>query len=536
MSTSDRDTFKLYLPTDGQADISVMDARDNIVYSGGGEVEGTGVLNLKAGVYRVRFDANNKIEEKVLRLAADVDLRSYAPTIVSAAPIEGSSLATEYYAKAAREWSTRLTTKNPLPGTGTSQPAAEFFLFLRTADLEAAKVHGDRLAKDLFLCDASGRNIVEFSTANSTFERKDGWMAFSALAEPGLYRLVYLARGEGREVGISLVPHFQTQVFVVQGEKPLLEGMRVFMERTGAGFQPAGWLPKIADRAMEAFLNRDIRLSKLNEQMLLNGKFDNPIYGLIGAYTLIRRLGDSPSASARSEGDLRLLDKVIENLSSLLPFSMDLLALRVLRAELTYQPMGSRPKVSEPPMFRIGLDALIRAENSESVRFDDDGLIQAVCANRLWDSPWTSWRPLRMLGLAAQRIRFVDHEKRMQFKSRSFTHSEDFEGTVDTAATDGTMTSFESFEPDWIQTAFLEAIDSQLSRQRRKLESADGLPSISRSQFVESIRTTRRLLDRRVRELDELNPLDRSHLLESEWPKIEELFERDGLSFSQLLK
>jgi hypothetical protein len=475
-----RRTFHLRisgLPPD--ANITIYDGRDNAKYSFSGDSSYDHTL--ASGLYTLRGELGGIIKETSIRLDRDLNLvhsktSPLVPQQYSAAPLEGTALSHEYYSDPSSTWSKDVT-RSPIPGS--APPDANIFVFVR-----ARQVGDDppdtNLAADLHLCNADGTIVSSFAPSETKSDPQAGWLALSAQAPSGFYTLEYLG-SPARVVALYLFPGWQTQVFILHHHRLLIEGMRVFLGRPTVGFNVSNdSLALATDLALDFLQNGVTRVPKALMDQLLMGKFENPMLGLVGAYALFRQ----PSAGR----DSLLLDQIIGNLGWLIGSNApDLNAIRVLKAQLFNEPSPSF-QFQVPPMFRAGLEGVIRASIDHPEILPQGGTIEIISTRLLSDSPWSSWEADVSAASAAasnKRIEFIGETAHEDFElaeedegqARTIVPSESFgvPATVFEAPEGSSPTQPEFPAPrpeptpslDWVQTAILDAISAQARRRAR---------------------------------------------------------------------
>jgi hypothetical protein len=122
---------------------------------------------------------------------------------------------------------------------------------------------------------------------------------------------------------------------------------------------------------------------------LLWGKYRNPLFGLLGAHFLIRKLRRDAQPDP---ADLTRLTLVTGNLGDLLGTDApDIVALRLWRALIAKERPAERLP-DEPPLFNVGFQAFIEATawldwRRPDRRFDE------IALGLDGNSPWTLWKP-----------------------------------------------------------------------------------------------------------------------------------------------
>ncbi len=363
--------------------ITVFDGFDRIV----GEIRRGEpqqlTLDLPAGLYTIRSSWGGGFEEKVVRHSGPTQQKALLPSQFSAAPLAGAATSHEYYTRPTEQ----LSRKETAPPIGSG---AALFLFIRASNKDVYK--GQNLAEDLSVINETGGVVCDFSPGQIkriTDDRTDdgaktGWLAYSVQASSGFYFLQF-GGNPPRQVPIQLYPNWQTQIFLTHHGRPLFEGMRIFMARVEQGFHLQGFRPKdeIADAVDKGLIGLQNNLDLLPRQQmrfLLDGKFENPMLGLIGAHLLLRR----------QEFDGAFLNFVFNNLDALLPNSPDVQALRVMAASRS-NIRASIPPMQHPPMLRAGLEGVLAASANQPELLPENGLIESVSTRLYADSPWSSW-------------------------------------------------------------------------------------------------------------------------------------------------
>jgi hypothetical protein len=118
---------------------------------------------------------------------------------------------------------------------------------------------------------------------------------------------------------------------------------------------------------------------------LLNGKFTNPMLGLIGAYALL----------GQPEVDYVRLQVVAQNLRALLPHSADanLISLVANLGGQTVEPAvpSGWPPFDEPPVFAVGTERAVQLAASSDELCPIDSWLTGIAPRRTAGSAWTCW-------------------------------------------------------------------------------------------------------------------------------------------------
>jgi len=376
--------------TSEDARLTVYDGRDEVLAEEVGEVK----LELPRGLYTVRVERAGSTVEKVYRHETSTDLVIDEPLRVSATPVFDTATTHEYYAYTSAEWSGK-DTRSPFAAAGHA-PTGRVFVFLRTLDMQSYR--GENLAAGLRLLDSQGALVSAF-TESEVRRSDEGWLALSARAEPGSYVLRF--DGEpAREMPLYTYPHFSTQLFASyvgsrskSGAGRLrLDTAAILMPRADESFNPDDRIAQAVDSALAGLQLGSNFMPRGAMRTLLEGKFENPMLGLLGAHLLLKQREAQTESPSGSRTDSQL-DVIVGNLNSLLPKSPDVQALRLLIAERRGQVPPPQP-FERPPMLRVGFEAVLRASARQPELVPDDGLLERAATRALVDSPWTSWEPL----------------------------------------------------------------------------------------------------------------------------------------------
>ena len=379
MSPSEKFPFKITVRSRsgiGQdSEVRVLDGRDTLVGDGFGGVQ----LDLAPGLYAVQVERAGVYVEKVLRHAGPTDETIDEPLRFSAVPAADTATSHEYYQGPAMEFSEKATA----PTLGGDDKAS-LFIFLRAASGAAKRVSLDTV--QLRILDYDGNEVTRLDHARTKRNDGDGWIAFMAPAPAGSWVLRHDApegaASPAREMAIATFHGWQSQVFMTISDGLLFGSASVLMSR--AGFQPFDRLPQAVDSALAGLQNGTNTLLRDERQMLLYGKFDNPMLGLIGAHVLLQ----DPDADAGT------IETVLGNMGSLLgPNSPDTRALELIVARRRGRPVDPKP-FERPPIMRAGLEAVLEAAAAHPSLVPQGGVLDRIAAQRFADSPWSTWRPV----------------------------------------------------------------------------------------------------------------------------------------------
>jgi hypothetical protein len=190
------------------------------------------------------------------------------------------------------------------------------------------------------------------------------------------------ASSPARDMAITVVRGWQTQIFMTLANGPSFASASVLMGRDG--FHPDDRVAQAVDSALTGLQNGTDLLLPKERTMLLYGKFSNPMLGLVGAHALFRS----------ADLERRASDTIHRNLSRLLgPDDPDVRALQLMAARRFGTAVDAQP-FERPPMLRAGLEALLDAAAETPELLPPGGLLADIAPRRYVDSPWSTWQPL----------------------------------------------------------------------------------------------------------------------------------------------
>jgi hypothetical protein len=363
--------YTVTISTAPEAEIVIFDGYDCV------KQHSTGLTraDLTPGIYTIQAQLGGVQLQKTISVPETTSL-NLTPEIYSSTPIDGAATTHEYYHDPAQAWSVKQTVALPSFGIG-----GWLFVFVRLSSVNSPR-NGD-LASGLTLRGATGELILDFTApAVSQKDEQFGWSLVSTPIGPGFYRLRYEG-DETRETSLYVYPGFSTQVFITYFHRPRLEQMRAFLRPLGQPFQAKDIETRAIDLALLGLQNGISSVSqtlpRADQIDLLNGKFQNPMLGLIGAHWLL----EDPSAQPI------FVDVVLKNLRLLLGPSPDVIALEIAAAKRFERPPAVVGPVLTPPFLRRSLEILAQ-EQPQLV--SDGGLLESVLSEVYLDSPWTSWQ------------------------------------------------------------------------------------------------------------------------------------------------
>ena len=364
--------------------VTILDGWDEVKAESNGQVR----VDLPPGLYPIRVERGGEVFEKIHRHTGPSKELLEEPLRDSATPTFDTRAAHEYYSYTAQEWSKKNTAQaSKLFKIGND--ASRLFIFVRTQNEQHDKFKD--LAHGLSLRQSDGSFITRFDDTVTVRDKAFGWLAFSALAQPGCYLLDHQSTRE-RVMPIHVFKGWDSHLFLPFDGTVQLNGASFYFAHKGQGFDPESRLTSAMDAAL-AGLRSGLRLLPRDLQdEALSGKFDNPMLGLIGAYSLL----------ADANANVSLMNIVLHNLQRLLPDSSDVSALKVLAAQRLGEPTPKEP-IAVPPMLRLGLEAVIRADAMTSNLVPEGSLIDQIATRLIGDSVWSQWEAPPVVSTAVTR-------------------------------------------------------------------------------------------------------------------------------------
>jgi hypothetical protein len=385
LSSSARARVELATPQ-GPLELKLYDHTHTLVASGFGQIE----RSLRPGLYRLEVHAGSRTEKHFITVGPSglVD-REITIDMPSAAPIGGTSTVHEFHGYPASQLS-----RQPQGAFGYG---GRLVVFVRNmgenpqgpVDVDSVSVFDARNAP-------LGTGLADFHHSPG-----EGWAGLSVDVQPGGYilRQTRPRRGPGEysektvDQSIWVAQDWITLVFVPFRDKvgyPQPEFASVHMARHELGFDPYDQEMQAANVALEIALS-GLRGGRANvprdlEQLMLRGKFGNPMLGIVGALGLLHA----------DKTNWRLFDIVRRNLKRLVPEHPDVQALHVMGKQKREDERESRvPAATWPPMLYACYRGLIDRDSDETRRLIPEGSIADHAASRLLaQGPWTRWRAI----------------------------------------------------------------------------------------------------------------------------------------------
>jgi hypothetical protein len=218
--------------------------------------------------------------------------------------------------------------------------------------------------------------------------------------EPGTSELYYDDPDGGTSIlPIPIAKDWDTHIFILTDEgRPQLATASISMRPAGVGFDPSDRLIDAYEQGIADLVTGGPGPSSETLDNLLWGKYRNPLFGLLGAHFLIRKLRREAEPNP---AELNRLTEVTQNLGNLLGTDApDIVALRLWKSLIGKETPTERfPRM--PPLFNVGFQAFIEA-TAWLDRTPERGF-NSIALGLDGNSPWTLWKPDRTFDWTASR-------------------------------------------------------------------------------------------------------------------------------------
>lgn len=391
--------------------VTIIDCAYKPIVQGVGRLE----VELKPGLYKIRYATGNDIVEEVFELEAGEKERildkPHLP-LSSPAPLTSSKSGASEQGNLA----VNLSIQPGIPhGNGS-----ELFVFVREVpqaheETTNASTPPPHPASGLKLFDFTGGLIEDFGTLAAS----RGCAGVNIALDPGSYVLRLEWPGhDALEQTIVTCAGWQTQVFLPLAllstdetiQRPSLENAAIFMTHIGQGFradaQEAAWVEMarawlargepvfpLAELKKAVAEAEEHRKHAVNEDMLremLHFKFTNPMLGIYAAHLMM----------ITPDPDEGLLREVFANLKILLADHPD-----VTTIGLWLDPNTAAPPFLSPPMLRSSWSILVNRSRTDE-KIVPPGSYTLRITGRLWGTGvWLVWLappPVSEMAMPAQ--------------------------------------------------------------------------------------------------------------------------------------
>lgn len=368
MSPSETGTLVM-AAADDATEIFLMDASLHRLASGLGTLK----KEVPLGVYKVRFRSGASQHDELVEVASrGSHVNVQAPLLMfrTAAPIDATLTTHEYQSDAASSTSNRVHVN---AGSG-----GELFVFVREEDDSQAFT-----PTGLTIHSLGGKGLAQLEAGE--WNQQGRWAALNVRLDPGTYCIRVVSGHLGAyEIFATVCQGWQTQVFQVMGDfwreresirAPSLRFASILMARQGQGFRPGSRTVRLAELARQALAQgRDVISSQLMNE-LLQGKFNDPMLGIIAAHLLRQR----------PRPDRELLSVVTGNLLNLFGEHPDVQALLVAGKGLAGRRIEA---IERPPTLRLSWDHIVKASRRRASLVPPDSPVGRIADEVVTGGPW----------------------------------------------------------------------------------------------------------------------------------------------------
>lgn len=400
MSASDTPAGTLIVTSKSDAiELRVYNANFSPVARGFGSLEAT----LPPGIYQVERRVGSKAKQQLVALPGGEDVTLTFDddedlTPPTAAPVAGTSTFVQTHLDVARQ-----LCRSPLSTPGGD---GALMIFSRVIPARGQNAPVPALAPELL----AGFEVldptmapIEAVMAARVVEPAEGWAGLSVRIPPGPYalRLEPPRTRESQAPTSSTVmplwvsPGWQTALFLPQNAHgPMPEAISMHT----IALEQEGWddaycngrLWQTLEVILSGFTAGRWLIPRSQLRTLLNAKFGDPMFGLVGAYCLAWDLlgADGKSQrSAKSDDDLALLRDLVAYLRRTLGPTPDVIALAAQLPERA----GEAPSLSWPPLLAQGYQRTIELDALGYLHLEPDSWAERAAASLVSRGPWTSW-------------------------------------------------------------------------------------------------------------------------------------------------
>jgi hypothetical protein len=379
---------------DEATDVTVLDGRLRTVATGRGALE----TKLPPGVYKVIARTGDAQHEDLAVLDNEGQIiRVPLLSFRSPMPLENTSNVSDAVRAAATEW----CGKNPKPIVANGQSSLFLFIF-DMLPLENGQALPDSLGRDVTLCSADGKEIVDVATVAAANSRSR-CLGATLLLDPGLYRLrIRLPAGDSLERVIVTVSGWQTRVFLqcsahADGRRPnLADGAVALRNGINAAFDPRDEEARLTELARISLAQRRPVLSNNVFRRIALGEFSDPMVGLYGVHLLLlaypprgRNLAAVNDYLRRLQGPGVSFATIIDHLRSMLRPNKhpDVEALALLLREVPRHPYIFR----HPTMLRDSWLLVCNATARAPEIVPPNSVSSTVALSVVNQQPWLVW-------------------------------------------------------------------------------------------------------------------------------------------------
>jgi hypothetical protein len=363
-------------------ELTVLDHGLSVVRRGAGRLD----LDLPPGLYKVIARSADRADERFVELTGTVPRVSvdFAPIeFASAAPLGGTYKTHEYQVGAAYTHS-----------RGQGLPVGrggQLFLFSRYwRDRDPGRGPDPSLphpARGMTLATIDGAPIADVpALGQSDMNVPDPWSALLLELDPGAYRLRVTSQAIGTvEQTVVICPGWQTQVFTLVRDLDVGPAVElgpdtslgaILMARIGTGFEYGERELRLTEVLRDALARGRSPADQRSMSQVLDAKFANPMFGLLGAHVLW--LSQDP--------DPGLLSAVLGNVRCLIGDHPDLQVLEMARPGST-----DRGPIAVPPMLANSWNVLVGLGDETTEVVPEDSLVSRIAGARWGNGAWLTW-------------------------------------------------------------------------------------------------------------------------------------------------
>lgn len=338
---------------------------------------GTHIVNkeLEPGIYRVVAEVPGSRDEKlvVVQAGQQTDVSGFVLNWDSVTPHKASQSHHEYQMYPAGRISQ--ATHADLGGD------ARLFLFIRTPGGPGSGMPSFRMLN------AAGSEVARFPGVGE-HDVAAGWVGCSLKLPAGTYQLDHDVPRLGlRSQALFVDDGWQTQMFASWRDEADFSSAVTHMRPRDEGFRPDNfWEFTQTEAALNGLGERRVILHPGEITMFLDGKFNDPMLGLIGGYALL----------LAGDVDYNRLSIISDNLLRLIPHSPDARLLKLIsvtRGELPPKEPAGWPVFSDPPLFAVGTDHLALLSAHVKALCTADSWFGRISMSLTTGSTWTRWDP-----------------------------------------------------------------------------------------------------------------------------------------------
>ncbi|MBV4360495.1 hypothetical protein [Pinibacter aurantiacus] len=338
---------------------------------------------LEPGFYKLRIEFNEFVKDNIYRVSTDIDETYDQPASWSSMVSSGFASSHEYYAKPFIQYSKEFTAS---VNKDKSTEVGGLLLFIRYPDVKAAEEKHD-LYENFYILNDKREILFKLDASNTANDKNYGWMAFHVALEEGNYSIVY--NGEVKtEMPLFIFQNWQTQLFMMYKDMPLFSTARILIVRDGSGFRENEITQLKLDALLQKIQNGIYYVPPSLIREAAHGKWENPVLAIAVAYCYLL-------SNDTEHNDLFLI--ILRNLENKIlrnHFASDILALRLLSDSHSGKAIDPEIKVSQPPMFLVGMKILINHSVQLPDLFVAGSAAEKAVAKLKYDTVLTSYEPI----------------------------------------------------------------------------------------------------------------------------------------------